>query len=123
MAHPKHYRGHTRRRMKRGKGVPKNFRHIWGYRGVWSEKKIAPRKWKINFRASKGKKSNSLGNFKKGFKIHWKINADQYAVKTGKGTYQTNMIGTKTMIHSGYGKKFSKDHKKYKKNKMRRRKY
>lgn len=102
-----------RKRKYRRRGVPRGYRHFWKYKGIWKERKKPDGSWKIDFRASKGKKSKGYGNFKKGFRIHWRINADQYAVKTGKGTYQTRMIGTKRRIHSGYGKKYFKKHRKY----------
>ena len=79
-------------------GVGKGFRHIWKYRGIWDETKIAPRTWKIKFRASKGKKSSSYGGYGKGTKGIWDIKAKQYIVKTGKGKYQTTMIGTKKSL-------------------------
>lgn len=83
------------------KGTPKGYKHIWGYKGVWKEKKITPKKWRIDFKATKGKSAKGYGNFKKGFKVLWKINARQEAVKTSKGTYQTHLYGTKTLLRTG----------------------
>jgi len=88
--------------MFKKKSTPRGFRHIWGYRGVWNEQKIAPRTWKFRFVASKGKKSSTYGSFRKGFNVTWKINAIQKATKTGKGKYQTIMTGTKKQLRTGY---------------------
>lgn len=78
------------------KGVPSGFRHKWSYlKSLWNEKKVRPGLWKFNWKATKRKRSRKWGNFGKGTKGAWKINAIQYIVKTGKGKYQTKMIGTK----------------------------
>ena len=45
----------------RRKAVPKGYVHIWGYRGRWYEKKIAPGKWRFKFIATKNKKSGRGG--------------------------------------------------------------
>lgn len=82
--------------------VPRGYVHNWKYTGRWHERKVSPKKWKIDFRATKGKRARGYGNFGKGFRIKWRINAVQYAKKTGKGTYQTRMVGTKTKMKSGY---------------------
>lgn len=81
-------------RYKR-KGVPKGFKHIWKYKGVWNEKKTRPGLWRFTFRATKGKKASRMGSFGVGTKGAWKINAVQYIKKTRKGQYQTKMVGTK----------------------------
>ena len=78
--------------------TPKGYKHIWGYHGVWKERKISPKSWVFTFDASKGKKAKSYGSFKPGYRVKWKINAIQEAVKTGKGTYQTKMKGYKKLI-------------------------
>ena len=83
---------------KYGKAVPKNFRHLWGYRGVWDEKKIKPGLWRFKFVASKGKRSSKMGSFGVGTRGGWKIKAKQFITKTGKGSYQTTMIGTKSPL-------------------------
>lgn len=75
--------------------TPSGYRHIWRYKGRWNEKKVRKGLWRFNFIATKNKKSNSYGQFGKGTKGAWKINAIQYIVKVGKGRYQTRMIGTK----------------------------
>lgn len=100
-------------RKKKPKGTPTGYKHIWGYRGIWKETKKTPTTWKINFTATKNKKSKGYGKFRKGFKVHWKIIADQYAIKTGKGTYQTKMIGTKKLISTGNKKRGKRRWKKY----------
>lgn len=78
------------------KGVPKGYRHIWGYRGRWDEIKVKPGLWRFTFQATKGHKGKkSYGNFGKGTKGAWYIQGIQYITKTGKGTYQTKLIGIK----------------------------
>lgn len=84
------------------KAVPTGYKHHWTYRGRWNEKKIKPKLWKIDFIATKRTHARGYGNFKPNFRIKWKINAVQYAVKTGKGTYQTRMIGYKRPLKAGY---------------------
>lgn len=77
------------------KGVPTGYKHNWSYKGHWYEKKIAPGKWKVIFKATKKTKSGR-GGPKPGFKIHWGFkNVQQKAVKTGKGKYQTILTGIK----------------------------
>ena len=80
---------------KKRTGVPKGFRHVWKYVGRWNEKKLKKGLWKFSFRATKGKRSKSYGSFGKGTTGAWKIHGTQYIRKTGKGTYQTNLIGYK----------------------------
>lgn len=80
------------------KGVPKNFKHIWGYHGRWSERKVRPSLWRFKFVATKNKRARSMGNFGKGTKGAWNIKARQYITKTGLGRYQTTMVGTKRPI-------------------------
>jgi hypothetical protein len=90
---------------KRKRGVPTGYKHIWGYRGVWKERKGKYGVWKIDFKATKGKKAKGYGSFKRGFAIKWRINAIQTAVKTGPGRYETHMVGTKKQIKSKTFKK------------------
>ena len=77
------------------RSVPKNFRHIWKYKGVWDERKVRPGLWRFNFKATKGKSSSKMGSFGVGTKGAWKISGIQYIQKLDKGRYQTNLIGTK----------------------------
>lgn len=77
------------------KSVPPGYKENWTYRGRWSEKKLRKGLWKFTFTATKNRKAKTYGNFGKGTKGAWKINATQYITKTGKGRYQTKMIGTK----------------------------
>lgn len=84
------------------KAVPKGYKHIWKYKGVWKERKGKQGVWNVDFKATKGKKSKSYGNFKKGFKILWGIKGTQTAIKTGKGQYQTRLKAKKWKIKSGY---------------------
>lgn len=85
-----------RKRYKR-RGVPKGYEHNWAYHGRWSERKVGPGLWKGRFRATKRKSAKVMGPHR-GTKIHWKGTFDQYAVKTGKGTYQTDMHFTKRLV-------------------------
>ena len=82
-------------RKKRGRGVPAGYREIWGYKGVWDEKKLRKGLWKFGFKATKKRKSGSYGSFGKGTKGVWDIRGKQYIVKTGKGEYQTRLVGYK----------------------------
>lgn len=96
----------------KNKGVSKGFRHIWDYDGKWDETKKRPGLWKFNFKATKKKKSNSMGNFGVGTKGAWKINGIQYIKKTGKGRYKTNLVGEKRPL-----KFYVKKPKRYKRSK------
>lgn len=95
------------------RGVPSRFRHVWGYKGVWDETKIRPRLWRFRFRASKGKKSKSYGNFGKGTTGAWKINGIQYIKKTGKGKYQTDFKGYKRPLYFKVKKPYKGKHRKW----------
>jgi hypothetical protein len=84
------------RYRRRNKGVPKNYKHIWGYRGVWKEKKRGRGKgWDFTFNATKNHKHKGMGSFGIGTKGAWKVIGIQYITKTGKNTYQTKLIGKK----------------------------
>lgn len=79
--------------------VPKGYRENWTYsRGKWTEKKVRKGLWKFTYSANKRRKATSYGEFGKGTKGAWKINAVQYIEKTGKGQYKTKMIGTKVPL-------------------------
>lgn len=73
-------------------GTKKN----WTYRGRWNEKKVKKGLWKFVFTATKRRKATKgYGNFGKGTKGAWKIEGIQYIEKTGPGSYQTKLVGTK----------------------------
>lgn len=83
------------------KGVRVGFRHKWNYHSEkWNETKIGRRKWKFTFYQVK-KRAGSRAPFRSGFpikgRLHWKIKADQYAVKIGPDTYLLIMKGTKRL--------------------------
>lgn len=80
------------------KAVPKGYREIWAYRGVWNEVKTGTGRWKFTFRATKHRGSKTLGNFPIGTKGAWKITAIQRIIKTRTGQYQTIMYGTKQSL-------------------------
>ena len=73
------------------KGVPKNYRHIWKYKGKWDEKKVRPGLWRFTFSATKGHKHKGMGSFGIGTKGAWKIFGIQYIKKTGKNTFKRKM--------------------------------
>lgn len=80
------------------RGVKPGYRHLWKYTGLWNEKKIGKGLWKGSFRATKGKRSKSLGGFPKGTKVLWKLTGTQTARKTAKGRYQTNFKFRKKLL-------------------------
>lgn len=105
----------------KNKGVKVGYRHAWKYNGIWREKKISPRTWRVYFYATKRKKSKSYGNFKKGFGILWGLkNVKQVAIKTNKGQYQTMLTGIKYPIKT-YNNKNRKFYKVLNKIKLKRR--
>lgn len=81
------------------RGVPVKYTHNWSYRGHWRETKISPRDWNVDFRATKRTKAGGAGP-PPGFRVKWKIDAVQYARKTGKGTYETRLVGRKRLLSS-----------------------
>lgn len=87
------------RAVVKEKGVPVGYVHLWNYKGIWKERKVAPKTWLLRFRASK-KKTNLKGNggLPIGSKIRWKIIAIQDAVKLADGLYMTDMKGLKKMV-------------------------
>ena len=87
----------VRRYYKRKKhGVKTGYKAFWGYRGVWSERKVGPGKWKFTFTATKGRKAEGYGSIKRGSKINWKFrNVKQNVKKTAEGKYQTVLTGYK----------------------------
>lgn len=86
-------------KRKKSLGVPAGYREMWGYRGVWDERKLHKGLWKIDFRATKKRRSGSYGSFGRGTKGRWKINAIQDIIKTGKGKYQTRLRGFKRPVY------------------------
>jgi hypothetical protein len=85
---------------KSRRGVPVGYKHNWNYRtDKWIERKIAPKTWTFTYYQTKhrgGGKVARLGTgMPLGSKLHWRIQANQYAVKTGPNTYRLIMRGTK----------------------------
>lgn len=99
------------------RGVPKNYREIWGYRGRWDERKLRKGLWAFKFKATKRRGSRSYGNFGKYTKGAWNIRAKQFILKTGKGKYQTVMVGFKRPIYFKVRKpkSYSKGNRRYNK--------
>ena len=92
----------------RTKGVPPGYRERWKYTGLWDETKKKPGLWNFTFQATKRRRAKGYGPFGKGTKGAWKIKGIQYIEKTGKGQYQTKLIGTKKPL-----KFYVKKHKKW----------
>lgn len=75
--------------------------HNWNYtNGKWSETKIAPDKWFINFESLKTRMHTAPVNSgaSTGSKFHWYIIADQIATKLDSNSYMTHMKGTKFKV-------------------------
>lgn len=83
----------------RRQGVPAGYRENWKYTGRWSEQKKRDRwgrtYWPFVFKATKRRKAKGYGGFGRGTKGAWKVKGVQYITKTGKGEYQTVLIGKK----------------------------
>jgi hypothetical protein len=94
--HPKGNHGSNFGKMKVGGA------HLWKYQSeVWSEKKIAPRKWSFTFEQTKtrlGRTAPTGSGFPVGGRLLWGITATQRAVKTGPNTYKLIMSGTKKQL-------------------------
>jgi hypothetical protein len=72
------------------------YKNLWGYHGVWSEKKIKKGVWTFRFVATKNRKARAYGSIKYGDEIHWRFrNVNQRVRKIGKGKYKTVMTGMK----------------------------
>lgn len=100
-----------KRYKRKSKGVPKGYKHIWGYKGVWNERKTRKGLWKFTFKATKGHKHKGIGSFGVGTTGAWKIKGVQYIKKISPNKYQTKLVGTKIPL------KFNvvKPHRKHKK--------
>jgi len=85
-------------KRKKKFGVPIGYRENWKYVGRWRERKVAPGRWIFRFQASKGRKAKSYGSFGKGTTGSWYIKGIQRIKKTGKGRYQTDLVGTKRSL-------------------------
>lgn len=72
------------------------YRSKWGYKGVWTEKKLRPGLWKFRFVATKTRKAKGYGTITRGDEINWGFKkVRQYVKKTGKGRYHTVLTGLK----------------------------
>lgn len=89
-------------KYKSRKGVPYGYKEKWKYYDEeWVEQKKKDHKgtrWDFRFKSKKIRPAKSYGSFGKGTKGIWEIKAKQYILKTGKGKYNTLMIGTKRPI-------------------------
>jgi hypothetical protein len=91
----KEYKGKIYTGMKIGAS------HNWKYNdGKWSETKIAPDKWTINFESIKTRMNAAPVNSgaSTGSKFHWYIIADQIATKLNSNSYMTIMKGLKFKV-------------------------
>lgn len=84
--------------MKR-KGMKPGTGHTWTYhKGTWKEVKLTPRKWKFTYtttKTRKGRKAPYGTGMPIGSKLHWKIIANQYALKTTPNKYKLITKGIK----------------------------
>jgi hypothetical protein len=78
--------------MKIGRG------HKWYYdQGVWSEKKITPDEWQVNYSVTKrraGKAPEGSG-VPVGTQYHWYVIAHQIVSKLNANDYSTSLTGVK----------------------------
>lgn len=75
--------------------------HSWNYNnGKWSETKLNPEKWNINFESLKTRTRPAPANTgaSVGTQYHWYILADQFVSKLDANSYSTNMNGVKFKI-------------------------
>lgn len=92
-------------RHRQGRGVPVGYQEHWKYVGRWSEKKIAPGKWRFRFNAGKTRRSGH-GGPQPGTRITWGFkNVQQRVIKTRAGHYETEMTGIKYLKHASIQKK------------------
>jgi len=88
----KEFEGRRYTGMKIGRG------HKWYYdQGIWSEKKITPDEWQINYSVTKrraGKAPEGSG-VPVGTQYHWYIIAHQVVSKLNANDYSTSLTGLK----------------------------
>ena len=88
----KEFEGRRYTGMKIGRG------HKWNYDpGVWSEKKITPDEWEVNYSVTKrraGKAPEGSG-VPVGTQYHWYIIAHQIVSKLNANDYSTSLTGLK----------------------------
>lgn len=84
------------------RGVPKGFKHKWKYTtSYWNEIKVSPRKWLFTFyqtKYRKGRKAKYGSGIPLRGRIHWKLNAHQYALKTSPNSYKLITKGSKRLV-------------------------
>src|SRR5690242_7990420 len=88
----KFYAGRQYTGMTIGRG------HKWNYDpGVWTDKKITPEKWLINFAVTKRRKGHAPegSGVPVGTEYHWFILAHQMVKKLDANNYSTEMKGLK----------------------------
>ena len=72
--------------------------HKWYYdKGTWSEKKITPDKWELNYAVNKKRAWDAPegSGVPVGTEYHWYILAHQYVKKLDANSYATSMTGIK----------------------------
>jgi hypothetical protein len=75
--------------------------HTWNYEpGVWTEKKVTPEKWEVDFAVKKHRKGHAPegSGAPVGTSHHWFILADQVVTKLDANTYDTTLHGVKYML-------------------------
>ena len=84
---------------KKYSGMPIGGIHLWNYdNAIWKEQKIAPDLWKLEFRATKGRRGRSApegSGAAAGTEFHWFVAANQVARKVDADHYETLMTGLK----------------------------
>jgi len=90
--------------MTKKRGVKIGFKHEWDYDSErWVETKVSPKRWKFTFFQTKtrhGSNAPKGSGFPEKGRLHWKILADQYAVKVGPNKYKLITKGIKRL--AGY---------------------
>lgn len=85
--------------------------HRWKYiTERWNETKVSPKKWLFTYKQHKvrlGRKAPKGSGLPLRSRLHWKIIADQYAIKTSPNDYRLVMKGKKYRV----GYKYKKDRK------------
>src|SRR5437870_8050689 len=86
---------------KKYQGMKIGRRHNWNYDpGVWTEKKIEPDKWEINFSVKKHRKGHAPegSGVPVGTEYHWYILAHQNVRKLNANIYSTALSGIKFKV-------------------------
>jgi len=82
------------------RGVPRGYRHDWGYRGRWREVKVKRGEWRFRFDAvkSRGVPAKAMGSVPVGGRVRWRVSGVQTAVKVNRNQYRTRLVGVKRLV-------------------------